>query len=161
MRVFAILVLVFSFSSATNAQAPTKHDAQPPAAGTTVSADQTQDEPTSFWMQKKMDHAQEILRGLASADFATIGDAARHLGRLNKVEGFIRKRNPEYRAQVQTFQRVCNEMIRQADNRNLPGVTLAFNQLTISCVNCHQTLRTPEIIGSAVQKTDTTKASEQ
>ena len=100
--------------------------------------------PTSFWMEKKMDYAQSILRGLATADFESIGDGARQMRLLNKVEGFIRKRNAHYRAQVHSFERVCDEMIRQAEKENLPGVTLAFNQLTVSCVNCHQTLRSPE-----------------
>jgi cytochrome c556 len=34
-----------------------------------------------------------------------------------------------------------DEIIRQANQDNLEGVTLGFNQLTVSCVQCHKHLR--------------------
>lgn len=101
---------------------------------------------TSFWMEKKMEYAQSMLRGLASADYAAIGENARQLRLLSKVEGFVRRRNASYRSQLNTFERVCEDMMVQADKENLAGVTLAFNQLTVSCVSCHQLLRTPNAV---------------
>lgn len=97
---------------------------------------------TSFWMQKKMAYSQDILRGLASADFEAIGANARQMRTLSKVEGFVRSRHANYRRQLQMFEGVCDEMIQNADEKNLAGVTLAFNQMTVCCVNCHQTMRT-------------------
>ena len=92
-------------------------------------------------MEKKLDYTQAILRALASGDFQTIQENSTLMRRLSKVEGFVRSRNREYRTQLNTFERLCSQMTRQADQQNLEGVVLAFNQLTVSCVSCHQQLR--------------------
>jgi hypothetical protein len=42
---------------------------------------------------------------------------------------------------VRAFENICEEIVEQADDENLAGVTLAFNQLTVNCVNCHRSLR--------------------
>ncbi|NND96407.1 MAG: hypothetical protein HKN47_03650 [Pirellulaceae bacterium] len=97
--------------------------------------------PMSFWMEKKLDHTQSILRGLATRDFESIKEHGIQMRLLNKVEGFVRRRNPNYRSQLHTFERVCDDIVSHADRENLAGVTLAFNQLTVSCVSCHETLR--------------------
>lgn len=125
----AILSIVF-LSTITFGDSPAKTE-----------TDQTE-KPTSFWMQRKMTYSQDILRGLASADFKAIGDNARQMRTLSKVEGFVRSRHASYRRQLQIFEGVCDEMIQNADENNLAGVTLAFNQMTVSCVNCHQAMRT-------------------
>ena len=97
--------------------------------------------PTSFWMEKKLAYSQTLLRGLATGDFRAIEMSGRQLSTLNRVEGFVRNRNDDYRAHLNTFQQVCNEIVRQAKKENLEGSTLAFNQLTVSCVNCHRSMR--------------------
>lgn len=102
---------------------------------------ETDNQPMSFWMAKKLDHSQGILRALAEADFEAIAEHAQQLERLNQVEGFVRRRNPEYTAHVQLFARISKEIAQQAERENIEGATLAFNQLTVSCVRCHQTLR--------------------
>ncbi len=116
--------------------------AQQPVTST-VTPD-TDDKPTSFWMEKKLEYSSAILRGLAVNDFQLLESNARQLQMLNKVEGFIRRRNPEYRKQVEMFERVTDELIRQSERKNSDGVALAFNQLTVSCVRCHQALREQE-----------------
>ena len=60
---------------------------------------------------------------------------------LNKVEGFMRRRNPRYRMHVRAFESICDEIVEQANDENLAGVTVAFNPLTVNCENCHRTLR--------------------
>ncbi len=94
-----------------------------------------------FWMEKKLSYSTSILRGLALNDFGMIQTSARQMRLLNKVEGFARGRNPEYRKQVTTFERVTDELIRQAEKKNSDGVAIAFNHLTVSCVRCHEILR--------------------
>ncbi|MCA9135980.1 MAG: hypothetical protein KDB00_04455 [Planctomycetales bacterium] len=102
------------------------------------------DETMSVWMEKKLTHSQAILRGLAMGDFAEVKHNAGRLKVLNRIEGFVRRKNPDYRAHLNTFSRVISEIERQADNENIEGATLAFNQLTVSCVECHKSLRNDE-----------------
>lgn len=95
----------------------------------------------SIWMKKKLDYSQEILAGLATADFERIDTNAGLMKGLGKVEAFVRGRTPGYRAQFQIFQEATDELARQAAKKNVDGAALAFTQLTISCVNCHKQLR--------------------
>ena len=98
-------------------------------------------QPTSFWMQKKLEYSKNILGGIASADVDTIVANAQSMRNLSKVEGFVRTQTPGYRAQLHIFEESADEIIRQAKKDNVDGAALAFTQLTISCVNCHKHLR--------------------
>lgn len=95
----------------------------------------------SFWMTAKLKESQEIFAALTEADFQTIAESASTLKTLNKVEGFVRKRDPAYRIQLRSFEFAVDEIQAQANKENIEGVVLGFNQLTLSCVHCHKQLR--------------------
>jgi hypothetical protein len=99
------------------------------------------DQPASFWMKKKLDYSQNILAGIAVADFDKIAENAEAMRGLSKIEGFFRRRTPGYAVQLQIFEQAVSEIVRQANEDNVDGAALAFTQLTISCVNCHKHLR--------------------
>ena len=109
--------------------------------GPTQAEDNTNEKDVSVWMKKKVEYSHQVFDGLATADFEQIHDAAEHLRLLNKVEGFVRGRTPDYRRHVENFQAANEEILRQSDAKNLEGVTLAFTQMTYSCVACHKQLR--------------------
>lgn len=110
---------------------------------TFLTADDQKDEKNepSFWMKQKLTYSQEILSGLAKEDFDLIKTNAVAMKGLNKIEFFVRQKPEGYRTQLKTFQFSVDQLIRAADDENLDGATLAFTQLTISCVNCHKELR--------------------
>ena len=120
-------------------------------------AEQVEQKPISFWMEKKLEHSQAILRGLAMGDFEDVKYNASRLKVLNRVEGFVRRKNPNYRAHLNTFSRVSAEIERQAVKQNIEGATLAFNQLTVSCVDCHKSLRSDDAaaVGTVPESTET------
>ncbi|MDG2222650.1 MAG: hypothetical protein P8L85_14825 [Rubripirellula sp.] len=135
----AILLCVGSLLIANPQVRETANTATPPTTVKDEASDK--DKPVSFWMEKKLEYSQTLLRGLATGDFEAIEKSGRQLSTLNRVEGFVRNRNNNYRSHLNTFQQVCDEIVRQAKKENLEGSTLAFNQLTVSCVNCHRSLR--------------------
>jgi hypothetical protein len=102
---------------------------------------QGKDQPASFWMKKKLEYSQNILAGIANADFDKIAQNAESMRSLSKVEGFVRRQTPGYRTQLHIFEESADEIIRQGKKDNVEGAALAFTQLTISCVNCHKHLR--------------------
>ena len=104
-------------------------------------SDKHAEKPVSFWMEKKMEYAQTILRGLATGDLESVATAAEQMRLLSKVEGFIRGKKPGYRIQLQVFELANREIERQAKANNLEGAAMAFHQLTTSCVSCHSLLR--------------------
>ncbi len=143
MRIIYFLFLGCMFGVPMKAQDAVGDDA--------VDSGESVEQPISFWMEKKLENSQAILRALATSDFDLIDSSARQLQRLNKIEGFIRRRNPDYRTNVLIFERIARELSRQAQQRNIDGVTLAFNQMAVSCVRCHQALREHESGGAETQ----------
>ena len=113
----------------------------PPEADSNSTKDESGQQDTSVWMRKKMDYSQAILQGLAMGDFEAIRINGERMSLLNKVEGFVRRRNPRYKMYVREFEHINNEIVEHAEQENLAGVTLAFNQLTVNCVNCHSAMR--------------------
>jgi hypothetical protein len=103
-------------------------------------SDEAQNTP-SFWMQKKLEYSQNILAGLAEADFDKIAENAQAMQGLSKVEWFVRSRTPGYRTQLEIFLDANADLVKQAKQENLEGASFAFTQLTISCVNCHRKIR--------------------
>lgn len=96
----------------------------------------------NFWMKKKLDYSQAILSGLATADFDAIGKNATSMDRLSKLEKFVRRSDAEeYRAQLRVFLAANKDLMTAAEKKNIDGATLAFTQMTLSCVNCHKALR--------------------
>lgn len=97
--------------------------------------------PFNFWMDVKLEKAQTIFAALTEADYKTIIDCTKQLGTLSEFEGFVRKGTPGYLTQLRSFQFSVAEIEKQAKLQNIEGVTLGFQQLTLSCVHCHNALR--------------------
>lgn len=102
----------------------------------------TNERPMSFWMAQKMELSKQLLESLTKEDFDKIAADAKQLRKLGKIEGIVRRQDPAYRRQHQLFDSALADVISQADDKNVEGATLAFHQLTTSCVVCHKMLRT-------------------
>lgn len=95
-----------------------------------------------LWMKAKTKLSQEILVGLTEGDFEKIGTSAKALNVVDYFEVIARGKNDdEYRQQARLFAAANQELIRQAEAKNIYGATLAYNQLTVSCVQCHIVVR--------------------
>jgi len=116
-----------------------------PLFETTHAADEVanQEKAASVWMKKKLDYSQEILAGIAIADFDRVASAAGNIKTLNKIEAFARARNPAYNEQLKAFRDSNDEILRQAAAKNVDGAAAAFSQMTTSCIRCHKVLRDP------------------
>ncbi len=95
----------------------------------------------SVWMKQKLTYSQRILNGLAIENYDMIEENAIAMQGMSRIEGFVRGRTEGYRTQLKTFEFATSELIRTAEQENLDGATLAFTQMTISCVNCHKEIR--------------------
>jgi hypothetical protein len=96
-----------------------------------------QDEP-SFWMQKKMEYSEKILAG-----FEAIEKNSKSMNALSQLEKWVRAGSPAYQSQLTTFRSANRSLVRMAQEKDLDGATLAFMQLTQSCVQCHKVIRDP------------------
>ncbi len=112
-----------------------------PTAGPCSRAEQGDREDARTWMQKKLEYSQKILAGLTKADFDSIKRSATNMNFLGYLEKSAFAGTAGYKQQITYFEFANNELIRQAGERNLEGTTLAFTQLTMSCVQCHKLVR--------------------
>ena len=100
-----------------------------------------QDKSPSFWMKQKLTYSQRILNGLATEDYDLILQNANAMKGLDTLEFFVRQKPEGYRTHLKTFQFAVKELARNAEDKDLDGATLAFTQMTVSCVNCHKQIR--------------------
>jgi hypothetical protein len=132
IRTAALLALAaLAFCPAEGRVQEPRRDA--PAAG--------QDQARDF-MRHKMGLTQDALAGLTEGDLVKVGTAAKNMRFLGYFEKHLLAERPEYKRQVAFFDFASQELVRQAEAKNLEGATLAYMQLTATCVQCHKVMRT-------------------
>lgn len=95
----------------------------------------------SIWMEAKLGYSQKILASLSKGDLGSVSKNAENMNFMGYLEKWAKAETPAYKQQMSLFQFANEELVRQAKAKNLEGATLAFNQLTVSCVQCHKLIR--------------------
>ena len=95
----------------------------------------------NVWMRGKTNLSQQVLQGLTEGDFEKIQRGAVLMNVLSYFEGRAHSEDDGYKRQLTQFNSANRELMRMAKAKNIEGATLAYNQLTASCVYCHKTLR--------------------
>ena len=97
-------------------------------------------------MVAKLKESQTLLEGLALNDFAKIQKSAEELLRISKEAQFRKALNTaKYEYQANAFQRAAETAIEKAKAKNIDGATLAYLDMTLTCVRCHQHTREEKI----------------
>ena len=91
-------------------------------------------------MKSKLLHSHRLLKSLAQEDFATLEDSAQKLSKIAK-EQWIKNPSPKYRAQLQIFWTTLGGIESGARAGDIEEATLAYMQMTLSCVRCHKIIR--------------------
>jgi hypothetical protein len=101
------------------------------------------DEPNnvSELMQRKRRLSHEILDVIMRQDFTRITKDARALVSLSETAEWRVRRTPRYAQYTTEFQDAAERMIDKARSKSLDGVTLAFTDMTLRCVRCHEYIR--------------------
>ncbi len=141
-RIYAAIVLTLTLSPVAGERA----FAQEPAPSV------SNEKPMSFWMAQKVEHSKRILEALTKEDYAQVEAEANKLRTIGKIEGFVRRKDPVYRRHQRSFDSSLADIAAQAHAQNVEGATLAFNQLTSSCVMCHKMLRTVPVTAKSEVK---------
>ena len=92
-------------------------------------------------MAEKLKNAQGLLEGLATNDFNKIQKGAEELIRISKAAEWTVHKTPLYEVQTNNFRRAAETIIQKAKAKNLDGATLAYVDMTVTCVRCHQYCR--------------------
>ena len=93
-------------------------------------------------MAAKLKYSQAVLEGIALNDFDRIETAAKELLRVSNASEFLNAyRGPEYQFHTMTFRRIAETLPQKAKDKNIDGVMVTYNDLTLSCLKCHQAMR--------------------
>jgi hypothetical protein len=92
-------------------------------------------------MQNKLQAAQRLLGAIAVADFGQIGAESDKLLQIANQAEWVVVKSPKYELHSNEFRRAAETIARKAKDKNIDGVTLAYMDLTMSCVRCHQYVR--------------------
>jgi hypothetical protein len=98
-------------------------------------------------MQRKLKHAQKVLEGLAINDFDKIAENGQELLDLSKLNEWKVVKTPRYATYSTEFQETVEKLIKNAKDKNLDGATLAYMEMTSSCVKCHKHVREARMTG--------------
>jgi hypothetical protein len=96
-------------------------------------------------MEQKLVAANKAMEGLALNDFTKIKENAEKLNDLSKLAAWKLIETPRYENYSEEFQRITLKMAGQAKERNLEGAALAYVDMTLMCVKCHQHVREVKI----------------
>jgi cytochrome c556 len=93
-------------------------------------------------MQLKLKRSQTLLEALVKEDYKTLEENAESLVKISDSTAFLRAyKTPEYEFQAQVFKRAAMGLAAKAKDKNLDGATLAYTEMTLSCVKCHNYFR--------------------
>jgi cytochrome c556 len=93
-------------------------------------------------MKVKLKRSQALLEALVKEDFKTLEENADSLVRISDSTAFMRAyKTEEYELQAQVFKRTAIALAAKAKDKNMDGVTLAYTEMTLSCVKCHNYFR--------------------
>lgn len=93
------------------------------------------------FMRVKLKHSQLVLQGLVLEDFDAIAKNSQEMSLLSLAETWQVLQTPEYVDYSRKFRAATDALTDAAKKRNLERATLAFNQVTTKCVECHKYVR--------------------
>jgi cytochrome c556 len=92
-------------------------------------------------MTRKLQCAQKLLEGIALSDFDMTARNAEELMQLANRAEWAAYKTARYELHSNEFRRAAETIIQKSKAKNIDGVTLAYMDLTMSCVRCHQYVR--------------------
>jgi hypothetical protein len=97
--------------------------------------------PSAGFMRLKLEPAKKVLEGIALGDFQMIRSNSEQMRKLALDASWMVIQTEAYSSHSQDFQRSLSLINRMCDDEDLDGVTLAYMQMTMRCVQCHKMLR--------------------
>ena len=92
-------------------------------------------------MQQKLEHSQALLAAVVLGDHVGVERYANELMLISEASTWSPLQTPEYLHYASDFRESTSALIEEANARNLDGVSLAYMEMTLTCVQCHKHVR--------------------
>lgn len=103
------------------------------------------DEAVKAFMHAKLDAAQKVLEGLVTERFGVIRQGADRMLVMSRSAEWHVHKTPAYAQHSAEFQNAAERVKKAAREEELDAASLAYLQLTMSCINCHKYARSIKI----------------
>lgn len=100
-----------------------------------------QEDKLQDFMELKLDHSQEVLRGIVTEDFDLVAKHAQELSLLSQAASWRVFQTTEYLQHSSEFRRTADALTEAGRQKNLDAAALKYVDLTLKCVNCHKYVR--------------------
>jgi hypothetical protein len=97
-------------------------------------------------MKFKLYFAQGALEAIATENYSLLATNAQKLGALTKEMSWRIRHTPDYERLTTDFRRQTDALAKAAKDNNVDAATVAYFQMTVSCVTCHKYLRGREVV---------------
>lgn len=121
-----------------------KPEPAPPVETTTEQKEESapHKSPLETFMRKKLDASSKIMEGLCLEDAALIKEGADALGAMSKVEVWNVLRDADYREHSREFRNNAAKLSAAAEAGDFDKAALRWFDVTMSCIECHDHVRT-------------------
>jgi hypothetical protein len=92
-------------------------------------------------MQRKRLLSHQVFDAIVVKDFKQIAENAKAFVGLSQAAEWRVLQTPRYLRYSSEFQDAAEKLAQNARDKNSDGTTLAFTQMTFSCVRCHDYIR--------------------
>jgi cytochrome c556 len=93
------------------------------------------------FMKIKLLHAQKVLEGIAKENYDEVAKSSQAISLLTMEEQWNVMTTEKYLQQSRAFRDAADSITDAAKARNLDAMSLAYVDMTLSCVKCHKQLR--------------------
>jgi hypothetical protein len=92
-------------------------------------------------MRRKLDHSKGLLEGLALADHIRLIRDGNALLIVTRQAEWLVMATPRYSLYSEELQRNLDKLLKGARAKNLDAAALAYVEVTLTCVHCHEYIR--------------------
>jgi hypothetical protein len=92
-------------------------------------------------MRQKVAYSQQVLVGITLGDYGLIANNAEKFLQLSNKTNSYSRHVPEYELFLNEFRRNAEDLMKAGQQKNLDAASLAYLQMTLSCVSCHKFIR--------------------
>lgn len=103
--------------------------------------EQKDDTSISRFMQQKLTISNRILKGLMTDDLSLVEDGADKLLKMSHEERWRASNDMMYLQHSNQFRNAAEDLRTKAGKGTIDGASLAWINVTMSCIQCHQWVR--------------------
>jgi cytochrome c556 len=107
-----------------------------------VPQDNLKPDKRAAFMRTKLIHAQKVLEEIAKENYDEVAKSSQAISLLTSEEQWNVLTTEEYLRQSRAFRDAADALTEAAKARNIDAASLAYVDMTLSCVKCHKQLRT-------------------